>query len=119
MWVCEDPDDEATYHVRQLGKVVWWSGASRKDDGAYFTNVFKGTLEFDGKVKPGEPGYILVKGEWADVRGSFTGSGTLTLEVVNPKEGAPATEFRRTSVTGGFGGKTWKREEVMAGQQAK
>jgi len=110
VWVCDDPDNEATYHVRQVGKVVWWEGISKKDDGGYFTNVFRGVMEVDPKVKPGEPGHILVKGEWADVRGKFTNSGTMTLDVVIPKEGAPI-ELRRVEATGGFGGKTFKRDK--------
>jgi len=110
VWNC---DDDATYHIRQVGKVVWWSGVSKRGEGASFTNVFRGVMEVNPKVKPGEPGHIRVKGEWADVRGKFRNSGTMTLEVVGLRDGVPV-EFRRVEefeAAGGFTGKTFKRDK--------
>ena len=105
-WDC---DDDATYYVRQVGKTVWWTGISKKDNGEYFTNVFRGDIEVNPKVAPGDPARFTLQGAWADVRGKFNGRGTLRLEIYPPNEAGAVAEFRRASDGDGFTGKVWKR----------
>jgi hypothetical protein len=84
-------NDGGTYRVRVLGADVWWLGESA-DDGASWTNIFKGTRNGD-----------VVEGSWADIRGS-KGSGTLKLRLIG-KDG-----MERLSSTGSdFGGKRWSK----------
>jgi hypothetical protein len=93
-WSC---DDEGKYYLRQLGATVWWFGRS-KNDGEFWSNVFRGTLK----------GNVL-DGEWADVPiGRDLLSGTMTLEV-RVAEGR-VTGLRKISQIGGdFLGENWKR----------
>lgn len=95
-WFC---DDEGTYYLRQLGATVWWFGRS-KNDGEFWTNVFRGTLT----------GNVL-DGEWADVPiGRDQLSGTMTLEVkVADRQ---VIGLRKTRQIGGdFLGENWKRAD--------
>jgi hypothetical protein len=82
-------NDKGTYQVRSVGPTVWWIGRSA-DNGASWTNVFKGTRKGD-----------IVSGAWADV-GTGSGSGTLTLRVT------ANNQLRKLSGSGdGFGGSIW------------
>jgi hypothetical protein len=64
-------NDGATYYVRQIGDIIWWSGIS-SDEGKAFTNVFRATIQGDS-----------ITGEWTDVpQGSILGNGTLHLKII-------------------------------------
>ncbi|MEO6798725.1 MAG: hypothetical protein ABI178_02125 [Rhodanobacter sp.] len=85
-------NDGGTYHLHAIGSAIWWVGVS-SDDGRSWTNVFKGTRNGNN-----------IEGEWADVRGSAWGHGTLTLRI------SGTTFMEKTGGTGsGFGGKRWGR----------
>jgi hypothetical protein len=87
-------NDGGTYLVRLLGNTVWWVGRSA-DDGASWTNTFKGMR--DGNI---------ITGEWADVI-RHGGSGTLTLRI-NGELGIGVHGFEKIGSTGaGFGGEHW------------
>ena len=84
-----------TYYVRQVDGVVWWLGVSGDDDGAFATNVFRGTLDGSGTV---------IDGEFADVpRGTTEGWGQLVIVAVSPDR------LDTRSETGGFGAPSWTR----------
>ena len=85
-------NDEGTYRLHAIGNQIWWVGAS-KDDGASWTNVFKGTRTGN-----------IIEGEWADVRGKPWGHGTLKLRI------AGTTFMEKIGATGSnFGGVRWGR----------
>ena len=83
-------NDGRTYLVRLLGDRL--VGRKDADDGATWTNTFKGTL--DGNT---------ISGEWADVI-RHRGSGTLTLRI-NGQLGVGVHGLEKIGSTGaGFGG---------------
>lgn len=103
-------DDGAMYHLRQVGRTLWWAGLSVSsprgvDDlhaGVAFTNVFRGRLAGS-----------FVVGEWADMpRGDIFQSGVMDLRVSSPDE------IHRLRETGGFGGAAWHRVEEPPGDSA-
>src|SRR4249920_228391 len=65
-------DDDGVYYIRQLGKVIWWSGMSEASGppdrlGRDWNNVATGTIKDD----------LTIPLTWADVpRGGVMGSGT-------------------------------------------
>ena len=86
-------NDGGTYYIRQDGNDVRWLGMS-KNNGATFTNVFKG-------VKNG----ATIVGEWFDVpKGRMRSSGVLHLSI---QGSTTVLGFTRTHATGGFGGSQW------------
>ena len=87
-------NDGGTYYVRRLGNVVWWVGKSA-DNGASWTNVFRGTTDGD-----------TITGEWADVIHN-SGFGTLTLKILG-KLGTGVHGLEKIGGTGsGCGGQHW------------
>ncbi len=85
-------NDGGTYRIRSAGNAVWWQGKS-KDDGASWTNLFKGSRS--GNV---------VTGQWVDLNDGASGTGTLTLKVTGN------FQLQRIGTTGsGFGGTIWLR----------
>lgn len=85
-------NDGGTYRIRAAGPTVWWLGKS-SDDGASWTNVFKGTR--NGNV---------ITGQWADLNNGATGTGALTLRVTKNFQ-----LVRISAVGSGFGGTRWLR----------
>ena len=85
-----------TYYLRQINDEVWWIGES-PDGGRTWTNIGHGQIK--GKV-------LTVR--WADApRGSCSGSGIITLELVT--KGDEVVELRKTKQDGAnFGGDTFK-----------
>jgi hypothetical protein len=86
-------NDGGTYYVRQIGNEVWWFGPS-SDEGASFTNVYKGTISGDAII-----------GTWADVPyGQARGWGSMNLVIHSQYS------FDSSYKTGGFYGSHWYRE---------
>jgi hypothetical protein len=92
-------DDEGIYYIRQLDKVVWWSGMSGQPGrpeglGRDWNNVATGPLKAD----------MTIELKWADVpRGGAQGYGTLVWKVVD--DGSGNAKLTKLSETGtGFGG---------------
>lgn len=83
-------NDQGSYQLRTNGTSVWWIGRSA-DNGASWTNVFKGTRKGD-----------IIIGQWADVGDGATGSGTLSLKVT-------ANNQLVKLAGSGFGGSIWLR----------
>ncbi len=89
-----DGDD---YYLRQVIDEVWWMGESW-DTGRRWTNIGHGHLKGNE---------LTIR--WADSpRGSNSGSGTVTFELVT--RGDRIVELKKTKQEGGsFGGDTLKR----------
>jgi hypothetical protein len=88
-------DDAGTYYVRQMDNTVWWLGLS-VDEGRTFANVFRGTLQ-NGQIS----------GNWMDIPlGQTTSGGGLAF---TSSDGPQSTEWKRTNVSGGFGGSSWAK----------
>ncbi|MCW1402602.1 hypothetical protein OKA06_09760 [Novosphingobium sp. MW5] len=84
-------NDQGSYQVRTVGTAVWWIGRSA-DNGASWTNVFKGTRKGN-----------IITGSWADITPDG-GSGTLSLRVTQNNQ------LQKIDSTGsGFGGTIWLR----------
>jgi len=88
-------NEGGVYYIRSVGNLVYWVGMSFDDDGATFTNVFRGTIA---------AGDNIIVGDWADVpRGNTDNAGTMSLNIVSN------TDLQRRTVTGGFSGSEWTR----------
>ena len=87
-------NDNGVYYIRQIGNNVIWFGEQNFSSGVpSWSNVAIGTRSGS-----------TVTLNWIDVpKGNSGGNGTLTLFVRNKNE------IVRSSVTGGFGGSSWKR----------
>jgi hypothetical protein len=92
-------DDDGIYYIRQLDKVIWWSGMSgqpgpMKELGRDWNNVATGPLKAD----------MTIPLNWSDVpRGGSDGYGTLLWMVVD--DGFGGAKLIKLSETGtGFGG---------------
>jgi hypothetical protein len=86
------------YYLRQVGNEVWWVGES-PDGGRGWTNLGHGTIEGEDLIV-----------HWADApKGSFRGTGILTLKLV-VQDGKVATIKKVKQVGDFFGGDTFKRE---------
>ena len=92
-------DDDGIYYIRQIGKVIWWSGMSGAAGpadqlGRDWNNVATGTIKDD----------LTIPVTWADVpRGQADGVGTMVWEVQD--DGYGNARLVKTSATGsGFGG---------------
>jgi hypothetical protein len=103
-------DDGALYHLRHIGRTLWWAGLSVSSPlgagdlhaGVAFTNVFRGRLA---------GGFVV--GEWVDTpRGDIFQSGVMDLRIDSPNE------IHRLRETGGFGGADWRRLENPPGDLA-
>ena len=85
-------NDGGSYRIRASGNTVWWLGKSG-DDGASWTNLFKGTRNGN-----------LITGQWIDLNDGAKGAGTLSLKVTGN------FQLQRIGATGsGFGGTIWLR----------
>jgi hypothetical protein len=97
-------DDGGLYYLRQIRNDLWWQGMNGAKTGNEATlgkewnNVLHGTIGHD----------LRIQADWADVpRGEILGHGTLTLQVVEEKDGMAT--IRKLDETGtGFGGDVWK-----------
>ena len=92
-------DDDGIYYIRQIGKVIWWSGMSGAAGpadqlGRDWNNVATGTIKDD----------LTIPVTWADVpRGQAEGVGTMVWEVQD--DGYGNARLVKQSATGsGFGG---------------
>ena len=86
-------NDGGTYYLRQIGNQLWWFGQSG-DDGATWSNVFKGTIR--GRT---------VSGTWADVpKGTIQSGGVMNIQRLS------VDKFRVINQTGNFGGTEWTRK---------
>ncbi len=92
-------DDDGIYYIRQLDKVIWWSGMSGQSGplaglGRDWNNVATGPFKAD----------MTIALQWADVpRGDVQGYGTLVWKVVD--DGSGNAKLTKLSETGtGFGG---------------
>jgi hypothetical protein len=95
-------DDDGVYYIREINKIVWWSGMSGQsgapaDLGRDWNNVATGPLKSD----------MTISLNWADVpRGGIQGYGTLLWKVVD--DGTGNAKLTKLSETGtGFGGATF------------
>jgi hypothetical protein len=87
-----------TYYLRQVDDEVWWIGES-KDGGKSWTNIGH------GHVKGNE-----LTMRWADSpRGSYSGSGTVTFELVTKEGQIVELKKKKQEGPGTFGGDTLKR----------
>lgn len=85
-------NDGGLYLIRAAGSTIWWLGKSA-DDGASWTNVFKGTRNGN-----------IITGQWADLNEGASGTGALTLRVTKNFQ-----LVRINAVGSGFGGTRWLR----------
>jgi hypothetical protein len=85
-------NDGGSYRIREAGSDIWWLGKS-SDNGASWTNVFKGTRNGN-----------TITGKWIDLNPGATGAGVLTLRVTKNFQ-----LVRINAVGSGFGGTRWLR----------
>jgi hypothetical protein len=102
-------NDGGTYWIRQIGRCVWWAGASDNSDprrvGRAFTNVFRGVLTADGRT---------ISGSWSDVpNGATRGSGRLTLAVT----GVPIGLVKTNATGSPFGAAAWTRSSARSARR--
>ena len=102
-WQCSDG---GSYYVRQVGSTVVWFG---EHPSMAWANIFVGESTDAG-----------ISGRWIDVpKGATRGSGTIDLAIesiplLSPMGPVGAqTVLTRRSVTGGFGGATWNKTDVV------
>lgn len=94
-------DDGGVYFLRQAGDELWWIGlgpAAEMFAGLHFSNVYRAHI--DGSE---------ITGEWSDVpRGTTANHGSMTLSSLG--DTAIEQRLRRETATGGFSGRTWRRD---------
>ncbi|CAF3123595.1 unnamed protein product [Rotaria socialis] len=92
-WKC---NDGGLYYIRQLSNTVWWSGVQQVPSGysVGFSNVLYGTIQSS-----------IINAQWCDVPfGRNRLNGSIAVEIIS------ATELRKKSFTGGFGGSIWNKQ---------
>ncbi len=93
-WSC---DDEGTYNLRQVGKIVWWVGKGEKG-----SKYGEWMVAYRGTIKGNE-----IIGSWCNISGGSSGEMTLRLHLKDGKV-VEITQERREGDF--YGGTVWTRQ---------